>query len=147
MRKAIIVIAAMLGFAFMSSAQPKAIGGRLGYGLEASYQHYLGSPNFLEANAGIWEQELLTQIKNTTAYTIKVSNRKKAVEEIVFGQRDLNQFGQIRWYITDKLEEENIDNETIDELSNIILNNIDEIIEILCTNYNKQNIVEFINNI
>lgn len=54
MRKAIIVIAAMLGFAFMSSAQPKAIGGRLGYGLEASYQHYLGSPNFLEANAGIW---------------------------------------------------------------------------------------------
>ena len=56
------------------------------------------------------EQELLTQIKNTTAYTIKVSNRKKAVEEILFGQRDLNQFGQIRWYITDKLEEENIDN-------------------------------------
>ena len=57
MRKAIIVIAAMLGFAFMSSAQPKAIGGRLGYGLEASYQHYLGSPNFLEANAGIWGHE------------------------------------------------------------------------------------------
>lgn len=94
-----------------------------------------------------WEQELLTQIKNTIGYTIKVTNRKKAVEEIVFGQRDLNQFGQIRWYITDKLEEENIDNGTIDELSNIILNNINEIIEILCTNYNKQNIVEFINNI
>ena len=91
--------------------------------------------------------ELLTQIKNTTAYTIKVSNRKKAVEEILFGQRDLNQFGQIRWYITDKLEEENIDNGTIDELSNVILNNIDEIIEILCTNYNKQNIIEFIKNI
>lgn len=94
-----------------------------------------------------WEQELLTQIKNTIAYTIKVTNRKKAVEEIVFGQRDLNQFGQIRWYITDKLEEENIDNETIDELSNIILNNMEEIIEILCSNYNKQNIVEFIKNI
>ena len=93
------------------------------------------------------EQELLTQIKNTTAYTIKISNRKKAVEEILFGQRDLNQFGQIRWYITDKLEEENIDNGTIDELSNVILNNIDEIIEILCTNYNKQNIIEFIKNI
>lgn len=94
-----------------------------------------------------WEQELLTQIKNTIGYNIKVTNRKKAVEEIVFGQRDLNQFGQIRWYITDKLEEENIDNGTIDELSNIILNNINEISEILCTNYNKQNIVEFINNI
>lgn len=94
-----------------------------------------------------WEHELLTQIKNTIGYTIKVTNRKKPVEEIVFGQRDLNQFGQIRWYITDKLKEENIDNETIDELSNIILNNIYEIIEILCTNYNKQNIVEFIKNI
>ena len=57
MRKAIIVIAAMLGFAFMSSAQPKAIGGRLGYGLEASYQHYIGRHNLLEANAGIWGHE------------------------------------------------------------------------------------------
>lgn len=94
-----------------------------------------------------WEQELLTQIKNTIAYTIKVSNRKKAAKEIIFDQRDLNQFGQIRWYITDKLEEEKINNETIDELSNIILNNIDEIIEILCSNYNKQNIIEFIKNI
>lgn len=94
-----------------------------------------------------WEHELFTQIENTIGYTIKVKNRKKAAEEIIFKRRDLNQFGQIRWYITDKLKEENIDNETIDELSNVILNNMDEIIEILCTNYNKQNIVEFIKNI
>lgn len=53
MKKAIIIIAAVLGFATMASAQPKAVGGRLGYGLEASYQHYLGAPNFLEVNAGL----------------------------------------------------------------------------------------------
>ena len=35
MKKVIIVIAAVFGFAVMASAQPKAIGGRLGYGLEA----------------------------------------------------------------------------------------------------------------
>lgn len=53
MKKALVVIAAVLGFAVMASAQPKAVGGRLGYGLEASYQHYLGCPNFLEVNAGL----------------------------------------------------------------------------------------------
>ena len=34
MKKTIIIIAVMLGFAFAASAQPKAIGGRLGYGIE-----------------------------------------------------------------------------------------------------------------
>ena len=48
MKKTIIIIAVMLGFAFAASAQPKAIGGRLGYGIEASYQHTLGAPHFLE---------------------------------------------------------------------------------------------------
>ncbi|MDD6252716.1 MAG: hypothetical protein ACI3ZO_10590 [Candidatus Cryptobacteroides sp.] len=54
MKKTILIIAAVIGFATAVSAQPKAIGGRLGYGVEASYQHYLGDPNFLEINAGIW---------------------------------------------------------------------------------------------
>ena len=54
MKKTIIIIAVMLGFAFAASAQPKAIGGRLGYGIEASYQHTLGAPHFLELNAGIF---------------------------------------------------------------------------------------------
>ena len=53
MKKALIVIAAVFGFAMVASAQPKAIGGRLGYGLEASYQHFLGNPNFLEVNLGL----------------------------------------------------------------------------------------------
>ena len=52
MKKTIIIIAVMLGFAFAASAQPKAIGGRLG--IEASYQHTLGAPHFLELNAGIF---------------------------------------------------------------------------------------------
>ena len=54
MKKTLIIIAAVLGFAVAASAQPKAIGGRLGWGLEASYQHYVGNPNFFEVNAGIW---------------------------------------------------------------------------------------------
>ena len=53
MKKALIVIAAVFGFALVASAQPKAIGGRLGYGLEASYQHFLGNPNLLEVNLGL----------------------------------------------------------------------------------------------
>lgn len=55
MKKAIIIIAAVLGFAVMASAQPKAIGGRLSTwgGLEVSYEHYLGNPNFLEVNVGM----------------------------------------------------------------------------------------------
>lgn len=53
MKKALIVIAAVFGFALVASAQPKAVGGRLGYGLEASYQHFLGNPNFLEVNLGL----------------------------------------------------------------------------------------------
>ena len=53
MKKALLIIASVLGFAAVASAQPKAIGGRLGYGIEASYQHYLGNPNFLEVDAGL----------------------------------------------------------------------------------------------
>ena len=53
MKKTIVIIVAALGFALAASAQPKAIGGRLGYGLEASYQHFIGGPNFLEVNLGL----------------------------------------------------------------------------------------------
>lgn len=54
MKRALIILVAVFGFAAMASAQPKAVGGRLGFGIEASYQHYLGDPNFLELNAGVW---------------------------------------------------------------------------------------------
>jgi len=54
MKKTLVIIVAALGLSIAAMAQPKAIGGRLGYGLEASYQHYIGNPNFLEVNAGLW---------------------------------------------------------------------------------------------
>lgn len=53
MKKIIAIAALALAFAVSAAAQPKAIGGRFGYnGLEASYQHYVGSPNFIELNLG-----------------------------------------------------------------------------------------------
>ncbi|MCQ2143569.1 MAG: hypothetical protein MJY56_05820 [Bacteroidales bacterium] len=53
MKKIIAIAALALAFAVSAAAQPKAIGGRFGYnGLEASYQHYVGSPNFIEVDLG-----------------------------------------------------------------------------------------------
>ena len=53
MKKIILIAAAVLGFALAASAQPRAIGGRVGYGLEASYQHTIGGADFVEVNAGV----------------------------------------------------------------------------------------------
>ena len=52
MKKIILIAAIMLGFAVASSAQPKAIGLRIGGSAELSYQHYVGS-NFIEADLGL----------------------------------------------------------------------------------------------
>ena len=43
---------AALAFAAVASAQPKAVGVRVGNGAEVSYQHYLGGSNFIEADLG-----------------------------------------------------------------------------------------------
>ena len=51
MKKVVLFAIALLGCAVMATAQPKAIGGRLGWGLGASYEHYLGEPHFLEFDA------------------------------------------------------------------------------------------------
>ena len=53
MKKIIVIAALAFGIAFAASAQPRALGGRLTYGLEASYQHYVGGENFVEANLGL----------------------------------------------------------------------------------------------
>ena len=53
MKKIVLVAALVLGFTVAASAQPKAVGIRFGYGVEASYQHTLGSANFIEANLGL----------------------------------------------------------------------------------------------
>lgn len=52
MKKIILVAAMVLGFAVAASAQPRAIGARLGYGVDLSYQHSVGS-NFIEADLGL----------------------------------------------------------------------------------------------
>lgn len=52
MKKIILILAAALGFAVAVSAQPRALGVRIGWGGELSYQHTLGAANFLEADLG-----------------------------------------------------------------------------------------------
>lgn len=52
MKKIILLAVAVLGFTVAASAQPRAIGLRLGYGAEVSYQHSLGN-NFVEADLGL----------------------------------------------------------------------------------------------
>ena len=53
MKKIILVAAMVLGFAAAAVAQPRALGLRGGYGIEATYQHTLGS-NFVEADLGLY---------------------------------------------------------------------------------------------
>lgn len=52
MKKIIIAAALVLGFAAAASAQPRALGVRIGNGGEISYQHSMGS-NFLEVDGGL----------------------------------------------------------------------------------------------
>ena len=55
MKKIILIAALVFGVAFAASAQPRAVGGRvLGSGFEASYQHYVGGENFVEADLGLF---------------------------------------------------------------------------------------------
>ena len=51
MRKALLLLVAIMGFAFAANAQNNAIGLRLGYGNEISYQTAMGS-NRLEVDLG-----------------------------------------------------------------------------------------------
>lgn len=54
MKKFIMIAALALGVSVAAIAQPKAIGGRVGYsGFEVSYEHILGGSNFIELNAGL----------------------------------------------------------------------------------------------
>ena len=55
MKRTLIIIAAVLGMAVVASAQPKAIGGRVGnYGMDISSENYVGSgSDFLEFELGL----------------------------------------------------------------------------------------------
>ena len=52
MKRLIIIAAVVFGFAAVAAAQPRAIGLRGGYGLEASYQHTV-EDNFVKADLGL----------------------------------------------------------------------------------------------
>ena len=52
MKKILVIAALVLGLAVAASAQPRAIGVRVGNGGEVSYQHSLGT-NFLEVDGGL----------------------------------------------------------------------------------------------
>ena len=53
MKKIILVAAMVLGFAVAASAQPRAIGLRLGWGADVSYQHTVKDADFVEVNLGL----------------------------------------------------------------------------------------------
>ncbi len=52
MKKLLIIAALVLTTAVAAIAQPRAIGGRLGWGTEVSYQHNVGN-NFIEVDVGL----------------------------------------------------------------------------------------------
>ena len=52
MKKIILIAALVLGAAVAAAAQPKAVGLRLGWSVEASYQHNINGADFIEANLG-----------------------------------------------------------------------------------------------
>ncbi|MGN0201315.1 MAG: hypothetical protein ACI399_00200 [Candidatus Cryptobacteroides sp.] len=53
MKRTIAAIVAILGLTFIASAQPKALGVRIGNGIDLSYEHNLVGVNFLEFEAGL----------------------------------------------------------------------------------------------
>lgn len=52
MKKSFLLVALFLGISTMAFAQPRALGVRFGWNVEASYQHTLGN-NFIEVDAGL----------------------------------------------------------------------------------------------
>ena len=52
MKKIFAVVVAVFAFVALANAQPRALGVRVGWGGEVSYQHTLGAENFLEVDAG-----------------------------------------------------------------------------------------------
>lgn len=88
MKKILAIAAIALGFAVSAAAQPKAIGGRLGYGIEVSYEHCVGSPNFFEVDLGIGLNELAHDSFGFTA---------NASYNFVFAQPDWTR-GTWEWY-------------------------------------------------
>lgn len=67
MKKFLLTFAAVILAAVAVNAQPRAIGGRLGYGVEFSYQHSVSPSNMVQAELsfpgfveGVGQQPLMT---------------------------------------------------------------------------------------
>ena len=58
MKKFLAIAVLALGISFAAAAQPRAIGARMGWGFEASYQHTMKGANFLEADLGLFTNSL-----------------------------------------------------------------------------------------
>lgn len=86
MKKTLLVLFAAIAFAAVAAAQPKAIGGKLGsQGVQASYEHYLGGPNFIEANLGI-------DIEHDLGFNVS------GIYNFVFAQPNWTPRGDWAWY-------------------------------------------------
>lgn len=59
MKKIIAIAASMLCIVAVASAQPRALGIRGGWGAQLSYEHSMGSENFLEAELGLYGNDCL----------------------------------------------------------------------------------------
>ena len=53
MKKLVLLSLFVVAMATAAFAQPRAIGGRIGYGFEVSYQHSLGEENMITADLGL----------------------------------------------------------------------------------------------
>lgn len=55
MKKTLLIALVALFSVAMADAQPRAVGGRVGYNIDFVYQHTLSEKTFMEVNAGILE--------------------------------------------------------------------------------------------
>ena len=58
MKKILLIASLALGISLAAAAQPRAIGARMGWGFEASYQHTMKGADFLEADLGLFTYAL-----------------------------------------------------------------------------------------
>ena len=87
MKKFIIVILFLAALGFAASAQPRAVGARVGnYGLDVSYENYAGEKDFLEFELG------LDDAFNTNAFHFD------GVYNIMIAHPDWSTYGQWGFY-------------------------------------------------
>lgn len=70
MKKILVIAALMLGFAAAAIAQPRAVGLKLGWGAEASYQHTVKGADFVEATLGLND---FTSFNATAIYNFMIA--------------------------------------------------------------------------